>query len=598
MANQDLSAISRHLLSLANPDLGQLQREQLTLIFQQLFTDLAVGHSCSRVAILMDELQLNKQQIKELLSASGLASVYSSTPANLQATPVSYLCVDSGDDLVYLSKYLAYELGLAQQVAHLANNVATYNQEAYQTACVKLEQLSVRENKPNAEQLTAILKSASQQFSIITGGPGTGKTTTVTLLLWLFYQIYGTELKVKVCAPTGKAAVRVRESIEQSIAGLSSAQDLGISTECFNTLLAEQTNFGTLHKLLGYIPQSIYFRHNAQNLLDVEILIVDESSMVGLPLFSKLLAALDLTKLRHIVLLGDKNQLSSVEEGYVFASLVNLRKISYDPKAYDLFAHTEENLAAELCISNRNQGEIYALSQALLTQDSLGVTKVFTNAEQVQLYPAKLGNILNYLFDRKVNPLLNYLDYAQTIQEVNLISIKQLFVQLNQQAVLCLTNRGVLGCDNLNLQIERRIKQQIAHTDTWYSGRPIIILQNDYTLELFNGDIGICLLDGDKVQIVFENGRQFIPEVLPAHGLAYAITIHKSQGSEYGQVNLVLPEISATSEGASLLSRELVYTGVTRAKQRVTIFSSQALIFQAMGNHIQRNTGLNNFLSL
>lgn len=597
MANQDLSAISRHLLSLANPDLDKLQREQLTLIFQQLFMDLAAGHSCSRVATLVDELQLNKQQIKELLLLSGLASVYSSTPENVQATPASYLCVDSGD-LVYVSKYLAYELALAQQVAHLVNNTPTYNQEAYHVACAKLEQLSARENKPNVEQLAAILKSASQQFSIITGGPGTGKTTTVTLLLWLFYQIYGTELNIKICAPTGKAAVRVRESIEQSIAGLASAQDLGISTDCFDTLLAEQTNFGTLHKLLGYIPQSIYFRHNAQNLLDVEILIVDESSMVGLPLFSKLLAALDLKKLRHIVLLGDKNQLSSVEEGYVFASLVNLSKISYDPKVYDLFAHTEDNLAAELRISNRNHGEIYALSQALLVQNSLAVTQIFANSKQVQLYPAKLGQVLSYLFDREVNPLLNYLDYAQAIQEINPLIIKQLFIELNQQAVLCLTNRGVLGCDNLNLQIERRIKQQIAHTETWYSGRPIIILQNDYNLELFNGDIGICLLDGDKVQIIFENGRQFIPEVLPAHSLAYAITIHKSQGSEYCQVNLVLPEISATSEGSSLLSRELVYTGVTRAKQRVTIFSSQELIFQAMNNHIQRNTGLDGFLSI
>lgn len=597
MANQDLSAISRHLLSLANPDLDKLQREQLTLIFQQLFMDLAAGHSCSRVATLVDELQLNKQQIKELLLLSGLASVYLNTPENVQATPASYLCVDSGD-LVYVSKYLAYEVGLAQQVAHLVNNTPTYNQEAYHVACAKLDQLSARENKPNAEQLAAILKSASQQFSIITGGPGTGKTTTVTLLLWLFYQIYGTDLSIKICAPTGKAAVRVRESIEQSIAGLASAQDLGISTDCFDTLLAEQTNFGTLHKLLGYIPQSIYFRHNAQNLLDVEILIVDESSMVGLPLFSKLLAALDLKKLRHIVLLGDKNQLSSVEEGYVFASLVNLHKIIYDPKIYDLFAHTEENLAAELCISNRNHGEIYALSQALLAQDSLAVTQIFTNSKQVQLYPAKLGNILNYLFDRKVNPLPNYLDYAQTIQEINPLIIKQLFVELNQQAVLCLTNRGVLGCDNLNLQIERRIKQQMVHTETWYSGRPIIILQNDYNLELFNGDIGICLLDGDKVQIIFENGRQFIPEVLPAHSLAYAITIHKSQGSEYGQVNLVLPEMSSLSEGVNLLSRELVYTGVTRAKQHVTIFSSQELIFQAMNNHIQRNTGLDGFLSI
>jgi exodeoxyribonuclease V alpha subunit len=287
-----------------------------------------------------------------------------------------------------------------------------------------------------------------------------------------------------------------------------------------------------------------------------------------------------------------------VEEGYVFASLVNLRKISRDHQAYDLFAYHEKSLAAELVTSNRNQGEIYALAQALLTQDAALVAQILATGEQVKLYPAKLGQVLNYLFTREDNPLLNYLDSAQLVNEISLSSIKQLFAQLNQQAVLCLTNRGVLGCDNLNLQIERRIKQQIGHLDTWYSGRPIIILQNDYNLELFNGDIGICVLDGDKVQIVFENGRQFIPEVLPAHSLAYAITIHKSQGSEYQQVNLVLPEMSQANEGTNLLSRELVYTGVTRAKSQVTIFSSQDLILQAMANHIQRNTGLSNFFKL
>ncbi len=597
MANLELSAISRQLLSLANPDLPLVQREQLTQIFQQLFVDLAAGHSCSRVELLTEKLALNPAQIQDLLERSGLATLYLSVPLNVQATPLSYLALASGD-LLYISKYLAYELDLAQQVSQLGSNVPDYALDLQSAACVKLEQLAARENKPNAEQLAAIIQSSQQQFSIITGGPGTGKTTTVTLLLWLFYQIYGTELKVKICAPTGKAAVRVRESIEHSVASLASASDLGISLECFAPLLAEPTNFGTLHKLLGYLPQNIYFRHHAQNLLEVEVLIVDESSMVGLPLFSKLLAALDPTKLRHIVLLGDKNQLSSVEEGYVFASLVNLRKISRDHQAYDLFAYHEKSLAAELVTSNRNQGEIYSLAQALLTQDAALVTQILVNSEQVKLYPAKLGQVLKYLFTREVNPLLNYLDSAQLMNEISPSSIKQLFAQLNQQAVLCLTNRGVLGCDNLNLQIERRIKQQIGHLDTWYSGRPIIILQNDYNLELFNGDIGICVLDGDKVQIVFENGRQFIPEVLPAHSLAYAITIHKSQGSEYQQVNLILPEMSQANEGTNLLSRELVYTGVTRAKSQVTIFSSQDLILQAMANHIQRNTGLSNFFKL
>ena len=139
-----------------------------------------------------------------------------------------------------------------------------------------------------------------------------------------------------------------------------------------------------------------------------------------------------------------------------------------------------------------------------------------------------------------------------------------------------MTNGGVLGCDNLNARLELQIKRILGINDEWYNGRAIIILQNDYNLELFNGDIGICLIKDGRARIVFGDGKEFIPEVLPRYNLAYAITIHKSQGSEYQQVKIVLPNSSSSETGSRrLLSCELLYTAVTRAKDKISLYCEQ-----------------------
>lgn len=591
------TAISQQLLKLANPQLTVTQQQSLLKIIQRLFADLASGHSCSLVSQVCADLELNRLELKQLMQNSDLTVFYMERPTKLIAKPLSYVQT-SNDDLIYISKYLAYELNVATQVLNLSNDVPSdENETNLHDALNKLEQLSIRENKPNAEQLAAIKQSCHQKFSIISGGPGTGKTTTVTLLLWVLYQVYGNELQVQICAPTGKAAVRVRESIENSIHGLSSATDLGITTECFDTLLNTATSFGTLHKLLGYIHHQIHFRHNQNNRLNCEVLIIDESSMVGLPLFSKLLMAVNQQKIHHIIFLGDRNQLSSVEEGYVFASLVNLRRIIYDDKAYDLFAQTEKLMMSELKISNRNKGEIYQLAQAILNQNTIELNTIITNAKQIKVFAPQLSLALKELINSDGSALVDYIDFASKL-ELNKLDIKQLFRVFTHQAVLCLTNRGVLGANNINLQIERKIKQLIECSTEWYNGRPIIILQNDYSLEVFNGDIGICICDGDLVNIVFENGRQFIPEVLPQYAVAYAITIHKSQGSEYDQVNLLLPDFKLDDDldSATILSRELVYTAITRARTKVNLFANLATIEQSVMRNMQRNSGLDYFL--
>ncbi len=593
------SAISQQLLKLANPQLTEYQQQLLLGVIQRLFTDLAAGHSCSLANEICQKLAIDINQLQQILQLSDLSACYVGKPNKLELKPFSYIKLTSGD-VIYISKYLAYELNIAKHIQHLIDKPTLNNSQQINQSLNKLEQLSEHGNKPNREQFNAIKLSCQQTFSIISGGPGTGKTTTVTLLLWTLYQAYGLDLKVKICAPTGKAAVRVRESIENSINGLADAQNFGITTECFTSLLDNSSSFGTLHKLLGYIPHKIHFKHNATNHLDCDVLIIDESSMIGLPLFSKLLQAVNPLKIRHIIFLGDYNQLSSVEEGYVFASLVNFGKKNNETQQHDLFSLAKPPILSELIVSNRNQGEIFALAQAILHKNLSKFTDLIHNGTQIKLFMPQLSKVLNYLIQMPYSNLMSYLNFMIKV-DFNNLDIKLLFQKFTSQTLLCLTNRGVLGVDNLNSQLERQIKQKMEYHQEWYNGRPIIILQNDYSLDLFNGDIGICICNDDVINIIFENGRRFIPEILPKYALAYAITIHKSQGSEYDQVNLILPDINYTDANDSInrdgfLSRELVYTAITRARKNVNIFAEFKTLEQAIQNNVQRNSGLIEFI--
>ncbi|MBX9597600.1 MAG: exodeoxyribonuclease V subunit alpha [Burkholderiales bacterium] len=598
MLNNSQLPITTQLLTLANP-MSEAQSTQLAKIIDALFNDLDEGHSCSLVMDLALRLECDAIEINECLLASGLCALYQNKIiSEYDSKPFSIVNTDSAS-LVYISKYLNYEQSIVAKVKQLMTMPETDNVGvSYQQGLQQLQTLSTAENRPNSEQLAAIIAASCQKFSIITGGPGTGKTTTVTLLLWLLYQTYGADLKVQICAPTGKAAIRVRDSVSNTLRSLEQSSLIDFDSNLFAGLLREGNNFLTIHKLLGYQHNSIYFKHNAHNQLDLDVLIIDESSMISLPLFSKLFQALNLDKLKHIIFLGDKNQLSSVEEGYVFASLVALHNdTSNNNDVYDLFTQIQEpNITHELLISNRNQGIIHELAQAILTQNESALTSCLESSEQVEVFAPELKLVLQHVLGDAHSTFRQFLSFAQNANNEH--DSAELFRLFSAQTILCLTNGGVLGCDNLNTRLELQIKRILGVNDEWYNGRAIIILQNDYNLELFNGDIGICVLKDDRARVVFESGREFIPEVLPNYTLAYAITIHKSQGSEYQQVSIVLPtQQSADASAGRLLSRELLYTAVTRAKSNIRLYCEQETLLAAIKQQTVRNSGLAIFLT-
>ncbi|MEN9947014.1 MAG: exodeoxyribonuclease subunit alpha, partial [Pseudomonadota bacterium] len=322
-----------------------------------------------------------------------------------------------------------------------------------------------------------------------------------------------------------------------------------------NSLLNQAESFGTIHKLLGYIYHSIYFKRNITNPLDCEVLIIDESSMISLPLFYKLISALDVTKIKHLIFLGDPNQLSSVEEGFVFSSLVN--------------AKNSNRYVSKLTISKRNIGEVGQLANAILIDDKQQIETLLTTGINLSLQEPKLNQILHSALHGQDN-LINFIhDYNQHYdKEPSLDYIQQLFSAFTRATILSMTNNGSLGVDNLNQQLEARLKQMLHCHSDWYNGRSILIRENEQGLH--NGDIGICLLINNKPRIYFADGRSFIPECLPKYSLAYAITIHKSQGSEYNLVRIVIADHS----NQTLLSKELIYTAITRAKTQVELFAS------------------------
>ena len=417
MLNNSHLPITTQLLTLANP-MPEAQTTRLAKIIDALFNDLDEGHSCSLVADLALGLECDTLEINECLMASGLCVVYKDRIiTEYDSKPFSIVNID-GASLVYISKYLNYEQSIVTQVKQLMaipeiDNIAI----SYQQGLQQLRALSAAENRPNSEQLAAIIAASRQKFSIITGGPGTGKTTTVTLLLWLLYQTYGADLKVQICAPTGKAAIRVRDSVSNTLRSLAQSSLIDFESTLFAGLLEEGNNFLTIHKLLGYQHNSIYFRHNAHNQLDLDVLIIDESSMISLPLFSKLFQSLNLNKLKHIIFLGDKNQLSSVEEGYVFASLVALRSdMSNNNGVYDLFTQIQEpNITHELLISNRNQGVIHELAQAILTQNESALTSALESSEQVEVFAPELKLVLRHVLDDVSSTFRQFLSFAQNV---------------------------------------------------------------------------------------------------------------------------------------------------------------------------------------
>lgn len=452
-------------------------------------------------------------------------------------------------------------------------------------------------DEPNWQKIAAAL-AMTRRIAVISGGPGTGKTTTVAKILLALVQLNdGVRLRIQLAAPTGKAAARLTESlgmVRQELL-LTPAQHDIFPTEAF-----------TLHRLLGVEHNSQRMRYHRGNRLHLDVLVIDEASMVDLSMMAHLISALP--ELVRVILLGDRDQLASVEAGAVLGDICYFAEAGYSvARAIELSrltgcllrgkpAKQESAVQDSICLLRKSyrfdsRSGIGQLAQAINVGDVKRVREVISgHFNDVKVYQLATNEEYQEFLEACVLGYHDYLNHALAGSDpatvLDAFSVFQ---------VLCALRVGLLGVTGMNQQIEYRLHHAglINHIhDPWYLGRPVMIKRNDYSLALYNGDIGIALLDERcnlRVHFLLPDGsiKLVHPKRLPAHETAYAMTIHKSQGSEFDHVVLVLP-----NQFLSLLTRELVYTAVTRARSGLLLYTTDKVLMQAICATTKRSSGL------
>lgn len=510
-----------------------------------------------------------------------------------------------GANRLYLRRYWEYEHATAESVRRRVGEAVAH----LDTARLRQGLADVFPEGPGEEtnwQKTAAAIAALKRFSVITGGPGTGKTFTIArLLVLVLEQVPERRLRIHLAAPTGKAAARMRESLKQARDGLRGRHPAADQ-------LPEEVY--TLHRLLKTVPGSPYFRHNCENPLETDIVVVDEASMVDMALMAKLLEAVPSEA--RLVLVGDKDQLASVEAGSVLGDICDRDRMhgfsaefcetlqQATGQRFDARPGSPPGLQDSM-VELRNSFRFSAgsaigeLSRAVNRGDAGRALEildrpgedsiVWLNPDAGSRAPLELQRLIlggTAACFRKESP-------AAALQE------------LNRFKILCAHKAGAHGVDAINRAAEQMlvrqglIRPEAAATSPWYAHRPVLVTRNDYALGLFNGDIGMSLPDeasgGQGLFVFFPGGpggtRRFLPYRLPEHETAYAMTVHKSQGSEFDEVLLVLPD-----RDSPLLTRELVYTALTRARTTVTIWARRSILAAAITRRIERTSGLRDAL--
>jgi exodeoxyribonuclease V alpha subunit len=461
-----------------------------------------------------------------------------------------------GDRLLYLDRYWREEEQVCADLLALSVPATQVNLSGY-----------ARLFPPGFEEQRAAAEIAvSQAVTVLTGGPGTGKTTTVARLLALLAEQADaagkTGLRIALAAPTGKAAARLAEAVEHQVSELDA-----VDRERLSGLHAV-----TLHRLLGSRPDtSVRFRHHRGNRLPHDVIVVDETSMVSLTMMARLLEAVRPDA--RLILVGDADQLASVEAGAVLADLVD-----------GLSTRNDVRVAA-LRTSHRFGKAIGALADAIRLGDADGALALLRSGDEH----------LDFIEDTDPTTRLRAIlvPHALRLREAAMVAaVDAALATLDEHRLLCAHRHGPFGVQHWNQQVHKWLTEETGQPawSQWYAGRPLLVTANDYGLRVYNGDTGVVVAGPDGLRAVIASATgplDFATSRLADIETMHAMTIHKSQGSQADEVTVLMPP-----QDSRLLTRELFYTAVTRAKVKVRVVGAEAEVRAALARRAQRASGL------
>ncbi|HTO19908.1 MAG TPA: exodeoxyribonuclease V subunit alpha [Pseudomonas sp.] len=604
---------------------------------------LGQGHVCLDLAVTLDEPDfalslppegeqagetrlpsqllagLDLAQWQAALAASALVEQWQGGDPAQQARPL-LLC----DGRLYLRRYWNYE----QRVAHSLRQRLAEPLAVPDDLPARLDALFPAADAARVDwQKLACALAVRGRFTLITGGPGTGKTTTVVRLLALLQApavAAGQALRIRLAAPTGKAAARLTESIGQQVRTL--AVDAVVRAAIPQEVL-------TLHRLLGSRPDTRQFRHHAGNPLGLDVLVVDEASMIDLEMMARLLDALPAHA--RLILLGDKDQLASVEAGAVLGDLCRDAEAGhYDPSTGAWLEQLAGRPLDEPGLLPGEAGRRPLAQQTVMLRHSrrfgadsgIGQLARLVNRQEAaaarRLLAQGVADVhalrggpaaLARLISQGHEGAPGYAHYLRELQAGRPLDMEPLngpawqdwansvLGAFDRFRLLCALRKGDWGVQGLNLRVQEELQRQglIDPAHEWYEGRPVLVTRNDYGLGLMNGDIGIALrLPGQDgaplLRVAFprndgSGGVRFVlPSRLTAVETVFAMTVHKSQGSEFAHTALVLPDALNP-----VLTKELLYTAITRARERFTLVEPRAGVFEAaVQRRVRRVSGL------
>jgi len=568
------------------------------LVFALVANRTGKGHTCMDISNealsdLFREMNITNYDPEEIRDSLGKSSAVGKPYEN---KPL----IIAGNRFLYLKKFWDFQ-------NTIENFINSKDQPFFDIKTDLLKKLILK-NFGDASggynwQIGAAICAARSRFCLITGGPGTGKTTTAAKIISIITEIINSELKRKprilLAAPTGKAAARISSAMSAAVQKLkeSSAGNMEIPETAV-----------TIHRLLGIGRTSSKPKYNNKNPLPVDVLLVDEASMVDMSMMANIMDALSRTS--RLILVGDKDQLSSVEPGAVLADICEAGPSSkFSKKAFSFLCigNAPPNISpvedegfydgiVELDKSYRfseNSG-IGLLANAIKRRDKNTALEIIKGGKYKDISWFRPEN------ENGVKKILNELtgDHLSNISSAE--SPEKALDYIDEFKILCAVRKGIWGMEGLN-NIIREILNEKKHAivkGEWYHGRPVMITANDYQLDLYNGDTGMALHD-DKSQknlkVYFRSGnkalKMFHPARLGPHETAYATTVHKSQGAEFDRVVLVLPD-----KFSRALSMELVYTAVTRAKKEFILIGNEEIFSMAVSARSKRTSGLYNRL--